>query len=377
MQTTDGESHPSAHRPSVVKRYEPVTPGAFGQKIFCSHWIRTGECDFMQQGCRFRHDMPDLQTLQTLGFQGWPRWFRETQGVPPPSRREIGIVPGPYGRQASFSPGPAAWGRSPTSAPVSAPFPQSQYRPNLRDSNQYGPSTPGHNSPNPYLSANQPGGNANPHVSSWLASSNTGPAPAMQQPSVMSPITQGFSGFPGPLSNPSKVGAAYPATSAQMQQTIPTEPRHQARMASGHAAQTSAFLPPSQLFAASSAQTGHVGNITSLDLPTNPSFDVAGAGLPNRPPKSLHGLSEVRSSRRFIAPDSRVASAAATGLERKRSWSGQQQSPRFHPSTIMARGKTATEQFKRNGTATAPNRFQPTGDDLREEGEVMDTEGNA
>ena len=39
--------------------------------------MRTGECDFTQQGCMFLHAMPDLDTLELLGFRSYPRWFRE------------------------------------------------------------------------------------------------------------------------------------------------------------------------------------------------------------------------------------------------------------------------------------------------------------
>ena len=39
--------------------------------------MRTGECDFTQQGCMFLHKMPDLDTLEALGFRAYPRWFRE------------------------------------------------------------------------------------------------------------------------------------------------------------------------------------------------------------------------------------------------------------------------------------------------------------
>lgn len=59
------------------QRYNPTTPGVLGQKVYCTHWMRTGECDFTQQGCMFLHSMPDLDTLELLGFRSYPRWFRE------------------------------------------------------------------------------------------------------------------------------------------------------------------------------------------------------------------------------------------------------------------------------------------------------------
>ena len=62
---------------SAQQRYNPTTPGILGKKLYCTHWMRTGECDFMQQGCMFYHRMPDLVTLEKLGFRSYPRWFRE------------------------------------------------------------------------------------------------------------------------------------------------------------------------------------------------------------------------------------------------------------------------------------------------------------
>ena len=64
--------------------YKPETPGIFGQKIYCTHWLRTGECDFTQQGCMYKHEMPDDATLAALNFRGVPRWYREAHGVPVP-----------------------------------------------------------------------------------------------------------------------------------------------------------------------------------------------------------------------------------------------------------------------------------------------------
>ncbi|QKX63606.1 uncharacterized protein TRUGW13939_10777 [Talaromyces rugulosus] len=51
-------------------------------KVYCTYWIRHGECDFAQQGCRFRHVMPtDLPTLQSIGFSDIPSWYREKGGL--------------------------------------------------------------------------------------------------------------------------------------------------------------------------------------------------------------------------------------------------------------------------------------------------------
>jgi hypothetical protein len=49
-----------------------------GIKEYCSYWLRHGECDYAQQGCLYRHEMPlDRPTLENLGLRDIPRWYRE------------------------------------------------------------------------------------------------------------------------------------------------------------------------------------------------------------------------------------------------------------------------------------------------------------
>ncbi|KAK1818667.1 hypothetical protein LTR12_006852, partial [Friedmanniomyces endolithicus] len=50
------------------------------KKEFCTHWIRTGECDYTQQGCMYKHEMPEKATLERIGFRGLPRWWAERMG---------------------------------------------------------------------------------------------------------------------------------------------------------------------------------------------------------------------------------------------------------------------------------------------------------
>ncbi|KAE8349868.1 hypothetical protein BDV28DRAFT_151486 [Aspergillus coremiiformis] len=53
------------------------------KKEFCSYWIRHGECDYQQQGCLYKHEMPnDLPTLEKLGLRDIPRWYREKYSIP-------------------------------------------------------------------------------------------------------------------------------------------------------------------------------------------------------------------------------------------------------------------------------------------------------
>lgn len=53
------------------------TPGTFGKKVYCTHWIRWGECDYTQQGCLYKHEMPDELTLNSIGIRTIPKWFRD------------------------------------------------------------------------------------------------------------------------------------------------------------------------------------------------------------------------------------------------------------------------------------------------------------
>jgi hypothetical protein len=62
--------------PEVDWDPEMPTPG---QKIYCAHWLKYGECSFTQTGCLFKHIMPlKLEVLEALGLRDLPDWFRKT-----------------------------------------------------------------------------------------------------------------------------------------------------------------------------------------------------------------------------------------------------------------------------------------------------------
>lgn len=70
--------------PRDVQRLTYRTPNPSGiepdssKKEYCTHWISRGQCDFVQQGCRYKHEMPDREKLRELGFpHGTPKWYRE------------------------------------------------------------------------------------------------------------------------------------------------------------------------------------------------------------------------------------------------------------------------------------------------------------
>ena len=78
------------------KTQDAATPGVYGKKKFCTHWIRTGNCDYMQEGCRYLHVIPDAETRLKIGIRDMPRWAREDLPSPP---RDIHRA-----RQRSWSP---------------------------------------------------------------------------------------------------------------------------------------------------------------------------------------------------------------------------------------------------------------------------------
>ncbi|KAL3464082.1 hypothetical protein BJX64DRAFT_276043 [Aspergillus heterothallicus] len=60
------------------------SPGSgSGRQEYCSYWIRHGECDYQQQGCLYKHEMPlERSMLEKLGLRDIPRWYREKYNVP-------------------------------------------------------------------------------------------------------------------------------------------------------------------------------------------------------------------------------------------------------------------------------------------------------
>lgn len=65
--------------------YRPPNPSGIepdlSKKEYCTHWIRTNSCDYMQQGCRYKHAMPDGKKLEELGFPEIPKWYRDKMAI--------------------------------------------------------------------------------------------------------------------------------------------------------------------------------------------------------------------------------------------------------------------------------------------------------
>ena len=68
----------------ATPRSTPPPSGALpdqDKKIYCTHWIRHGECDYTQQGCMYKHEMPNRETLEKIGFRSVPRWWQERTAI--------------------------------------------------------------------------------------------------------------------------------------------------------------------------------------------------------------------------------------------------------------------------------------------------------
>jgi hypothetical protein len=55
------------------------------KKEYCTHWIKTGDCAFMAQGCLYKHEMPSPQKLREIGFNAVPRWWKEKTALRGPT----------------------------------------------------------------------------------------------------------------------------------------------------------------------------------------------------------------------------------------------------------------------------------------------------
>jgi hypothetical protein len=68
-------------KPSSLSRNGGTNTPESSDKVYCTHWIRHGECDYIQQGCRYKHEMPNKATLQSIGFRTVPRWWQDKVAV--------------------------------------------------------------------------------------------------------------------------------------------------------------------------------------------------------------------------------------------------------------------------------------------------------
>ncbi|KAL9006554.1 MAG: hypothetical protein Q9188_000714 [Gyalolechia gomerana] len=118
----------SDENPRAAQAKAGLTPG---KKVYCSHWIRTGECDFIQQGCLYKHEMPDDDTLKAIGIRSLPAWYVAAH---PGKARERG-----YGRMHGSSSHASKPQLNPFMGPsVTSPRMRSMVHPSLNQSPAFG-----------------------------------------------------------------------------------------------------------------------------------------------------------------------------------------------------------------------------------------------
>lgn len=71
----------AALKASRIPAFPPGSSSEQRDKIYCSYWVRSGECDYTQQGCRYKHEMPDKRTLASIGFRTVPRWWQDKTAI--------------------------------------------------------------------------------------------------------------------------------------------------------------------------------------------------------------------------------------------------------------------------------------------------------
>jgi hypothetical protein len=73
---SDGDKHrfPGPQAVSAHPNWRP--------KVYCNYWIRTGECAWGKDVCKFKHEMPPLDILKKeTGFHTIPQWYKEQTAI--------------------------------------------------------------------------------------------------------------------------------------------------------------------------------------------------------------------------------------------------------------------------------------------------------
>jgi hypothetical protein len=76
---------PTITIPKPLYNERPLPPSGIEpdqrKKIYCTYWIQNrGQCAYMQQGCMYRHEMPeDQETLHSIGLKAVPAWWKREQ----------------------------------------------------------------------------------------------------------------------------------------------------------------------------------------------------------------------------------------------------------------------------------------------------------
>ena len=126
---------PPTNLPSKAAYGGMGTTGTLGKKVYCTHWIRWGECDYTQQGCLYKHEMPDEKKLHEIGIATYPRWYR----IANPEKFN-GETEGPvWHRRPGPAPTDQLWRGPPPARPVVEPQTYEDFRSNARPASTQGP----------------------------------------------------------------------------------------------------------------------------------------------------------------------------------------------------------------------------------------------
>ena len=69
---------------SLQPRFQTPSPDRTPRKLYCMFWLRRGECDYLQKGCKYLHEMPvDKETRERIGLRKIPEWFVLPQPIIP------------------------------------------------------------------------------------------------------------------------------------------------------------------------------------------------------------------------------------------------------------------------------------------------------
>lgn len=89
-----------------------------GKKVYCTYWIQTGNCNYMQEGCKYKHEIPkDEETRRAIGFREFPNWPREELPI---QAKPATALRGPWRRQDGKSEHSGAPGSSNRAVPSPA-----------------------------------------------------------------------------------------------------------------------------------------------------------------------------------------------------------------------------------------------------------------
>ena len=85
-----------------------VNPGVYGKKVYCTYWLKTGNCHYQQQGCLYKHEMPDNKTLNEIGVGRRPDWHIKQFGYDwKPEKEKVTAIEQPWRAPANGQARPA------------------------------------------------------------------------------------------------------------------------------------------------------------------------------------------------------------------------------------------------------------------------------